>query len=184
MRVLIHVLQHYDWLPIPENTKVTPEDVAAGKVKRHADGAFKIRVVRDSPTHVEAFIKEDDIVAKIVEVYQPPPQGDGSMINRREAAARIMSRAILPLWADRRHIDVDKDFEVHDDHDLPEERAKNALAFEARLAELSKIQNARTGQPLIAPADVAELVAKYAEPTTHKHHVDHMHAHFGLKKGA
>jgi hypothetical protein len=74
-------------------------------------------------------------------------------------------------------------FEVHDDG--PDE-----ALFTAKMTVTSQALNA-SGNPLIDPLDIPELLAAYMEPfdanlhDSHAEaHVDHMHKHFNVKKAA
>lgn len=182
MRVTIHLSSFYEWVDVPDDVKVTPEDIQAGIVRPMINNKpgdppkYQMQITIKAETHNGTTIKESDIFEKIVQAYQP--QGGSRHLSRREAVAELLGANVLPIQAHPSHITL---VEVEDDHDDEAIHGEHAEALRARLTFLSTVTSARTRLPIIAPADIDELVEKYVEPAKSHDHAEHLHKHFRVQ---
>jgi hypothetical protein len=161
MRIVLHHSKFYDDVPVPADVKVTPADIAAGKVKPAANGGFTMRVTREIPegTHSQINLPEYEIAAKVIE----EKVRRNTTVTRKQAVALYLTEYSLPLHAHRSWLTK---VEVHDDGADP-------AALKAELDRHVAAGN-------IDPADVEEHMAAYTQTTTADDHVDHLHKHFRI----
>lgn len=169
MRVIVHVNQYYDWLPVPADVKVSARDIKARRVIPANDSTpekptWAMRVNKVADTHTEVHIPEQQLIAVIIANMC---RGTKRPLTRSEAVANYLASHVM---GDHAHETWMEDFEVHDEGaDEALLRAEIALHVEAgNIDELS----------------VDALVDAYTTPLTADHHVKHMHGHFGLKAEA
>lgn len=172
MRIVVHVSKFYDWRPVPPDVKVTEKDVKAGRVKPDANGSgYLMRVTRAEKSHTFIGVSEAEIVNRIV--FNLMPQNGGIALSRKEAVHELLAKRVMPEHAHPSHM---TGFEVHDD------AGPDVALFRSIVSRYTTALSDRTGEPLIDPARLDELAAKYAEPATEQDHVDHLHAKFGVRK--
>lgn len=173
MRVVIGVSQFHDWAPCPPDVKVTPQDIAARRVKPSARGeGYDIRVPRPFPSETTIGVSEGTIVARII--HELMPQNGGRQLTRKEAVANLLAMNVMPDHAHPKHftsIVVDTD-------DGPDEKL-----LRASLEPYTKALHA-SGVVLVDSADVEDIVAKYMEPATAADHAANLRAHFRVKAPA
>jgi hypothetical protein len=176
MRVLIHLKAFYDQAAVPDDVAVTPADIKSGKVKPGKFGGYTARVTRQMETHSTVTIDERSLIQRLVfELIPRPGLRKMGPCNRRQLVAELLDGNVLPEVAHPKHI---TSFEVESDQGPDEALCRSTLAL------YTDAQHHLTGEPLIDPADVEAIVAKYMEPATHQDHVDHLHARFGVAKKA
>jgi hypothetical protein len=131
-----------------------------------------MRVTRKVASENTTLISEETIIQRII--HEMMPNQGCVPHSRKEAIGQIMARQVMP---DQAHPKFMAGFEVHDDG--PDEKL-----FMTLVTPFTKITHDRSGQPLIAPEDLATLREKYLEKTTIQDHIDHLHAKFSVKKSA
>lgn len=186
MRVIIHVSNHNSWEPVSTDVTVTPQDVAAGRVRPAAQGGFLMRVPRKGDTHVETTLAEHTIIAQIIRTYTDKGK-QAIILTRAEAVAEYLASEVVPHWTNRKHM---KHIEVHDDGPSEE-------LFRAMIAPHLEADHGRAQGKNIDAEDVDDLVKAYMTPPksdhAEHHHVEgsdhkhglgqhaHLHRHFKLK---
>lgn len=171
MNITVHVNGYYDWVPVPADTKVTPEDIRAKRVKPasgpSANGTipYLMRVSRKGVTHTSITLPEHQIAEMIIQEMIK----EKTALTRHEAVGHYLARHVMPHNA---HKSWMTGFEVHDD-------GPNEELFRKKIAEHVDAGN-------IEDLDVEELVQQYLSNADggSDSHVDHLHKHFGVKKGA
>ena len=83
MRIHLHVKSYNDWLPVPDDVEVTPQDVASGRVKPAAGSGHLMRVPVQAETVVEAHITEADIINEVIFAYTDKGK-QGLILTRHE----------------------------------------------------------------------------------------------------
>lgn len=165
MRIIVHHSKFYDWEPVPRDVEVTPEDVAAGRVKpgARAGDYYLMRVVKEPEggTYTEIRLPEHQILEKIIEDAIKRNQ----RLTRRQAVALYVSEHVLPHHAHRSWV---TGVEVHDDGP-----SKDLAA--AKLDEHVAAGN-------IDAADHAAHLAAYLETADGAAHTKHLSDHFKLSK--
>lgn len=145
MQIVVHISSFYDWQPVPPDVEVSPEDIAAKLVKPSSTGGWMMRVERQAATHTHVAVPEHEIATTII--------GDAirehTALTRAKAAAVYLARHVMPHHAHRSAI---QRFEVEVDDAAPD-------AFAAQLA-------VHVAAGHVPQADVADLIAAYAAPTT------------------
>lgn len=167
MRITAHVHKFYDWEPIPSGVAVTEEDVRLNRVKPAAGGGYVMRVTKIADTHTTMVMPESMIIETILQEHIR----EKSAITRLEAVGHHAARHVMPHHAHKSWINH---FEVEDD-------GPNEELFRAKAAALVAARKP-SGEALIEPEDVEELVAKYLKPAMAEHHADHLHTRFGVAK--
>lgn len=162
MKIVAHVNKFYDWAPVPADVQVTDADVKAMRVKSSGGGGWLMRVTREVPTHTDIQLPESQIIALIIEGIIR----DKVALTRRQAVSTYMARHVMPHHA---HKSWMTGFEVSDDG--PDE-----ALFTAKVTELSQALNA-SGNPIIDPLDIPELLEAYMEPFDADEHDNHAEAH-------
>ena len=176
MIVVIHLSSFYDQAAVPDDVKVTPKDVASGRVKPGKFGGYTTRVTRKMETHSTVTIYERSLVQRLVfEVIPRPGLRKLGPCNRKQLVAEFLDGNLLPEVAHPKHI---TGFEVENDQGPDEKLARETLA------QFVAAEHHLTGEPLIDPAQLEAIIAKYLEPYSHDDHVDHLHARFGVAKKA
>jgi hypothetical protein len=170
MRVIAHLIKFTDWEPVPSDVKVTPQDIAAGKVMPDRNGGYRMKVVKTMNTFREMHIAEHDIVGKIIH-EKTDIRRAGRVFSRKEAVAHLLMDNLLEdydwSWITK--------FEVHDDG--PDEKLARGLFSPHTSADHGR----RRGQKNIDPASLEAHVAKYLESATAADHAAFLTAHFGVK---
>jgi hypothetical protein len=172
MRVVAHIHSYYYWEPLPKGVEPTEQDIASRRVKPAANGGYLMRVKRKGDTHVGIFISEGQIIGRII--HELMPNQGCVMMTRQEAIGQVVARNYMP---DHAHPSFIKSFEVEDHQDEPDE-----AAFRLALQPYVEAIHEASGEPLIDPEIVDDVVAKYMEPATNADHVAHLHARFNVKK--
>ncbi len=172
MRIVVQVSSYYDWEQVPHDVEVKPADIKANRVKPAANGGYVMKVTRKTASYTMVNISEETIVQRII--HEMMPQQGCVPHSRVEAVGQIMARQAMvehahPKWM--------TSFEVHDDGPDEAYFRKMVTPFTTTIHEAS-------GQPLIQPDDLEDLVAKYMGKTTAQDHVDHLHEKFHVKKVA
>jgi hypothetical protein len=171
MQVVFHLSKFYDWVPVPANVTVTPEDIADGKVMPNRDGSgYRARVVKSPPggTHNFTAISEEHIVQRSIG-ERTDVRLSGRLLTRKEVVARILQDQVIGDKFEWKWITK---IEVHDDG--PDEKL-----VRAHLAVHVKADHGRRlGQKNIDPATVEDHVAAYLEPADH---AAHLSQHFCVK---
>lgn len=176
MRVVVHLSAFYDWAPVPSDVEVTEADVKSGRVKPGKTGGHTMRVTRKMPSHTTVNVAESSIIGRLIyELIPRPGLRKLGPCNRTTLVAELLDANIMPEHAHPKHF---TDFVVEND-DGPDEKA-----LRAALAPYVDAQHHMTGEPLIDPADVEAIVAKYMEPTTHDDHKKHLHTRFGVQRAS
>jgi hypothetical protein len=174
MRVVVHLSAFYDWQTVPADVKVTDADIKSGRVKPGQDGGWTMRVTRKHPSHTTVCIAESTLIGRaIFELIPRPGQRKLGACNRKQLVAELLDANVMPEHGHPKHFvgfDVDTD-------DGPDEKA-----FRAALAPYVEAKHHLTGEPLIDPADVEDIVKKYLEPATISDHLDYLHARFSVAK--
>lgn len=189
MRIVIHVKNHNSWEPVPRDVVVTPEDVAAGKVRPAAAGGFLMKIPRAGETHVECQLTESTLIGQIIRSYTDKNK-QAIILTRSEAVAEYLADQVVPHWTNRKHM---RHIEIFDDGPSEE-------LFRAMLQPHLEADHGRAAGKNIDAEDVDELVKAYLTPleTDHKehHHVEgtapehglglhaHLHQHFKLRPSA
>jgi hypothetical protein len=177
MWVVADVHSYYYWAPLPKNVVVTDQDIASRRVKPNANNdGYLAREKRKGDTQVTMLVSEQAIIARIIHELMP---NQGCMLmTRKEAVGQVIARNVMP---DHAHPKFAKRFVVHDHHgdDGPDE-----AEFRRQLQPYVEAIHEASGEPLIDPDMVEEVVAAYMEPTTNEDHVAHLHAKFKLKHSA
>ncbi len=170
MRVTVQVSAYYDWERVPADVEVTPKDIKAGRVKPAANGGHLMRVKKSADTYTQCQIAEHTIIARIIHEMMP---AQGCVPHsRKEAVAQILARNVMP---DHAHPTFIRGFEVEDDG--PDEKL-----FLELIEPYTKATHDASGQPLIPPESVQDLLGRYMEKVPPQEHVDHLHAKFNVKK--
>ena len=143
-----HLTKFYDWEPVPADVKVTQQDIASGKVKPDAAGAWKMKVTKDpvGGTTGEIMIPEEQIIAKVIH-DRTRPEG-GRTLTRKEAVAFYVSEDVMPHFGQRSWV---KKFEVHDT-----EKPDEAL--------MRKMMAPHVEDGNLTPAEVEAHLIAYKEP--------------------
>lgn len=174
MRVVVHLRAFYDWAPVPEDVTVTEADIKAGRVKPGKTGGYTMRVTRKMPSHTTVTIAESTLIGRaIFELIPRPGLRKLGACTRKELVAELLDANVMPDHAHPSHF---TNFDVDTD-DGPDE-----AAFRAALAPYLEAKHHMTDEPLIDPAKVEEIVAKYLEPITLDEHKDHLHARFRVAR--
>lgn len=159
-QVVLHVNGYYDWEPVPKDVTVTDEDIEAMRVKQGQDGSWLMKVEKtenaDSLTTIS--VAEDELFVTIVGEMT---RGDKQPLTRLQALHRYIARHHLDHNTHQDWID-----EVEVDDSGPDEAGLRAYID----------THVKAGN--IKERDVERLVAKYMEPSTATHHVDHLHNMF------
>lgn len=172
MRIVVDVKSFYDWAPVPADVQVTPKDIAAGRVKPDARGVSHLmRVTRRIASQTTVLPSEGQIIRRVIH-HLMPNQG-GVALSRKEALADHVNQVMVEQ-ASPKHM---TSFTVEDDG--PDEKLLREM-----LEPYTTALHDRSGDPLVDPARIAEIVAKYLEPAKADDHVDHLHAKFGVAKRA
>lgn len=171
MRVIAHHEKHYDWLPVPEGTTVTEEDLKAHRVRPAAAGGFLMKVPVNLATSTEIHVSEATIIGKILHAYCDHARC-GTVLTRHEALQRVLREHVLPGHAHPRWLTK---FEVHDDG--PDE-----ALFRAMLAPHLEAEHGRAPGKNVEAEDLEELVRAYTEKLDAEGHARGLHAHFKLDK--
>jgi hypothetical protein len=164
MRVTVHLNKFYDWVPVPDDVKVTDADIKAEKVKPSGGGGYLMRVPKVGDTHTTVTMPEEQVIAKIIH-DKTRPEG-GRTLTRKQAVAFYLSEHVMPQQAHRTWITK---VEVHDP-DGPDEAMMRAMLA----------PHVASGN--IDAADVEAHVAAYKETATSDDHVAQLHAHFRVGK--
>lgn len=173
MRVVVHFSKFYDWVPVPANVTVTPEDIASGKVMPNKDRTgYKARVLKEPAggTHAAYMFNEESILAKIIHEKVDVKRA-GRTFSRKEAVAHFVMDHLLELDGITDWSWVTK-WEIHDDG--PDE----ALARKMLVPHTVAKHGRRPGMNL-PPEHLELVIAKYLEPATPADHVQHLGQHFG-----
>lgn len=171
MRIIAHHEKFYDWLPVPEGTVVTDEDLKTHRARPAAAGGFLMKVPVSQETHTEMLVSEEMLIQKIISVYCDHSRC-GTILTRHEALQRILREHVLPGHAHPRWLTK---FEVHDD-------GPNEAHFRAALAPHLEADHGRAPGKNVEAEDVEELVRAYLEPLDADGHRKGLHAHFKLGK--
>jgi hypothetical protein len=176
MRVGIPVSAFYDQAPVPDDVDVTASDIASGKVKPGKSGGFTARVTRKMPSYCTVLVAESELIERLIfELIPRPGMRKLGKCNRMQLLAEHLDANVLPEQCHPKHM---LGFHVEND-DGPDE-----ALLRKRLSVYTEAKHHLTGDPLIDPAEVEAIVAKYLEPTTHQSHIDHLHARFGVAKAS
>lgn len=168
MRAVVHIHRFYDWEPLPKDVgEPTEADIKALRVKPAAGGGWLMRVEKDAPdavngTHTSATPSEAQLIEVVI---QEMTRGDRTPMTRSQMLARYLTRYVMPHNAHKKWMTR---FEIHDDGPSEE-------LFRAKIAAHVEAGN-------ISELDVEDLVEAYMTPGDADAHVDHLHAHFGVKK--
>jgi hypothetical protein len=163
MRIVVHLNKFYDWVPVPDDVKVTDGDIKSEKVKPSGSGGYLMKVVKEGVTHTTVTMPEEQVIAKIIH-DKTRPEG-GRTLTRKQAIAFYLSENIMPHHAHRTWI---TGVEVHDSDGHDESMLR------AKLAEHVAAGNIEAGE-------VDAHVAAYTESATADDHVAHLHSHFKVK---
>ena len=165
MIIVLHHSKFYDDVPVPSDVKVTPQDIASGKVKPSANGGWTMRVTREiaGGTHTTIALPEHEIAAKVIEEKLKR----NSVVSRKQAVALYLREYTLPAHTQASWL---TDIKTHDDG--PDEGVLRAHL--ARHVEAGHIDS----------SEVDAHVAAYMEPTTAADHTSHLASHFRLAKKA
>jgi len=172
MRVTVQVSAYYDWERVPPDVEVTPKDVKSGRVKPAANGGYLMRVKKVADTYTQACLSESTIIARII--HEMMPLQGCVPHSRKDAIGQLLARNIMP---DHAHPGFMKGFTVEDDG--PDE-----ALFHSMIAPFTTATHEASGQLLIPPEAVQDLLAGYMEKVTPQEHVDHLHVKFNVKKPA
>lgn len=189
MRIVIHVREVKSWEPVPSDVKVTPEDIAAGKVRPGAEGGFKMAVPRKGESFVRCQLAEHTLIAQIIRAYTDKNK-QAIILTRAEAVAEYLADQIVPHWTGRKHM---RHIEIFDDGPSEE-------LFRAMIAPHLLADHGRASGKNIDAEDVEDMVKAYMTPIkgdhAEHHHVEgtaqdhglgvhaHLHRHFKLKAHA
>jgi hypothetical protein len=175
MRVIVHLSRFYNWEDVEPDVVLKPEEIAGPLIMPgRLPGQYKMRVERPGPKHRGVFMSEATIINKIID-ERVDVRRSGQIISRRQAAAHVVrlslddGRYAHAVW------DWITGFEVHDDGPSEE-------LIRAKLEPHATAVHGRTGRVHIPGDEHDAIVAAYMEPADAQAHVDHMHAHFRVKK--
>ena len=171
MHIVVHVRGYYDWQPVPADTEVTPQDIAANRVRPSSNGGYNMRVQCNQDTHVTVGVSEASIIATIIHAYTENGKC-GAVLTRAEAVARLLATQVMPLHA---HPKWFKEIECNDDTG-PDEKL-----FMDTITPHLDADHGRAPGKNIEPDDLDDLRAAYMTPFDADDHVDHLHKHFKVK---
>ena len=205
MHLTVHSTKFYDWMPVPDNAKVTDLDIKAERVKPAGGGGWLMKVTKapEGGTFTMVTMPEGQIIAKIIH-DKTRPEG-GRTLTRAEALAFYLSENVMPQHAHRSWITK---VEIHDDG--PDENMIRAMLAPHTVAESARIgvckdkgthkyekstpadpsmcascghveESDIATEPNIDPADVEAHVAAYMTPADATALVDHLHKYFKVK---
>lgn len=146
MIVIVHVKSYYDWEPVPTGVQVTEADKKAKRVKPAANGAWLMRVQKDTNTHTHVALPEAQLIAGIIRdmIHEK------IIRTRVEGVANYLSKYVMPHHA---HPKWMRDFEISDD------RADEKL-FRAKVEEQVLAGN-------LEKEDVEDMVEAYLSEGDH-----------------
>lgn len=210
MHVHIRLSKFYDWDPIPKGVVVTEQDIAAGKVMPGRDGAYRMRVVKipvGGMTKRTCHISEGTLVEKIIEEKSDVRKKAGRTLTRHEAVAHLIADQLLEGAAEWDWI-LGFDVEVDDgpseelmraklaphttaDHGRrlgrknvpPEHVEDHVAAYLGQFKPLPKASFADPEKPTTPEMETHIAAAKPIRADNHKALEDHLHSHFGVKRG-
>lgn len=133
MHVVAHLSKFYDWVPVPEDVKVTPADIAAERVRPAANGGYRMRVTKKGPTYLTVHLSEEQICAKIIH-EKCRPEG-GRVLTRKQAIAFYVGENHLPIHAKREWIT-----KIEVDDDGPEPELLASMLKPHAVSEASRVQ--------------------------------------------
>jgi hypothetical protein len=135
MHLTVHSTKFYDWIPVPENVKVTDADVKSEKVKPSGDGGWLMKVTKAPPggTWTSVRMVEGQIIAKIIH-DKTRPEG-GRTLTRAQALAFYLSENVMPHHAHRSWITK---VELHDDG--PDEKLLRSMLAPHTVSEGSRVR--------------------------------------------
>lgn len=165
MRIVAHLTKFYDWEPVPADVKVTQQDIASGKVKPDAAGAWKMKVTKEpvGGTTGEIMVPEEQIIAKVIH-DRTRPEG-GRVLSRKEAVAFYVAEDVMPHFGQRSWV---KKFEVHDTEKPDEQLLRTMLA-------------PHVADGNIPSEDIESHVKAYLAPASPDEHVAQLTKHFKIK---
>jgi hypothetical protein len=133
MHVVAYLSKFYDWVPVPDDVKVTPADIAAERVRPAANGGYRMRVTKKAPTYMTVHLSEAQICAKIIH-EKTRPEG-GRVLTRNQAIAFYVGENHLPIHAKREWIT-----KIEVDDDGPEPELLAAMLKPHAVSEASRVQ--------------------------------------------
>lgn len=166
MRITVHLNRYYDWDPVPDGVQVTEADLASKRAKPANGGGYLMRVAKDAPvgaTHTTVMLPEHELCAMIIADAIRDHRTDHT---RSSAVANYLARHTMPHHAHRSWIEA---IEVEDD--APDE------------ALIRKMLKPHVDAGHIEVDDIEAILKSYLTPLDNDGHADHLHAHFGVKKG-
>lgn len=177
MRIVIHLTKFYDWVPVPQNVVIDPNDIASGKVMPGRDGGYRVRVVKLPPagkatTERTCHVSEALIVQKMVHEKCDAKRA-GRSFSRREAVAHLIQDHLLD----------DSDWSWIAGFEIDDDGPVESVAREILTPHTAAKHGKRPGNN-IPPEHLEPLMARYMEPASAADHVDHVHAHFNVSKKA
>lgn len=211
MRVILHVSQYYDFVPVPPDVQVTKGDVDNGDVIPGVkDDTYKMRVPIPKASHTTIHLNEAELVEHII-YERCRPDGTGRVLTRRQAIAEFVQARHLPRHARAQWI---TGIDVHDEG--PDAALMTARLAPHAVSEAQRVkacQDAGThtvgqapgapdrcgscghipavarkrgfvgphGAPNIPTGEHAAHLAAYSEKTTANDVRDHLLAHFNVK---
>lgn len=162
MRIVAHHSKNYDWVPVPSDVQIKPEDYAAGLVKPSMQGSPRMRIVRTAPNYTTIHVTEADIISQIV--FEKCRPSGGRVLTRKQAIAFFIAENVLEHHVQRTWLTK---FETHDDG--PDEGlARQFLQAHATAGNLEA-------------AEVDGHLAAYMETVSETDHATHLHKHFKVK---
>lgn len=173
MRIVVQVTGYYDWERVPPDVQVTPADLKSGRAKPAANGGHLMKITKKAPTFTTCNVSEEAIIQRII--HEMMPNQGCVPHSRMEAVGQIMARQVMP---DQSHPKFMTSFAVDCD-DGPDE-----ALFRKLVTPFTTAVHEASGQMLIDPEDMDNLVSKYMEKKTIQDHVDHLHVKFHVKKKA
>ncbi|HLY33908.1 MAG TPA: hypothetical protein VKQ07_05200 [Jatrophihabitantaceae bacterium] len=171
MRVVVHLSRFYDWVPVPPDVLVTPQDLASGlAMPGREPGTFRMRVEKPGPTYREMHIGEHTILGKILD-EKLDVRRSGTVQTRKQAVAHIVGlllddgRVAHAQWSWITGIDV------HDDGPDVEHAKKH---FAPHLTAV----HGRHGRVHMTAEEHDAHLAAYSETADV---AAHLRSHFGVK---
>jgi hypothetical protein len=155
MRITVDLKGHFDWVPVPDDVKVTEADHKALRVKEMVDGTLHAKIEADRETHFECGIHEESICRQVAAKAKI-----GDDTSRSEIVATELAGIIKHHFA-RKHM-----LAVHVHDDGPDEALMTATLA---ALEVTGDHAAQVLEAYLADKDVGAHLAATHKVKHHKH---------------